>query len=115
MPQISPDHIRSLRSPPGSNNDYKSQILQWRDMGFLTIPGTSVPLDNIGVLTEEGQNLWMASWFSDWHVMEQTPGSSGWRKARDAAKKAREAFEAQLAHLDATQLAFTYNSGSEGQ
>ena len=113
MPQISPDHIKRLRRQPQPDDDYNWQILQWREMGFITIPGTQVPLDNIRALTEEGQRAWAKSRYCDWYVLEQTAGSDTWRKACDAAKEAREAFEAQLTHLDATQLPLTYYSGSE--
>ena len=100
--QISPKYITSLRCNPRQDDNYSEQILRWREMGFTKIPGTQVPLDNIGVLTKEGQKAWANSRYCDWVCLEQQPGGPAWCDARAAAKGAREAFEAQLAEFDAT-------------
>jgi hypothetical protein len=73
--QISPKYLLSLRRKPQPSDDYSQQILQWHKVGFTMIPGTPVPLDNIGVLSEAGQKAWVRSRYCDWYLLEQTPGS----------------------------------------
>ena len=94
--QISPEYLLRLRRKPQPDDDYSKEILQWREMGFTTIPGTRVPLDNINVLSAEGRKAWVKSRYCDWHLLEKRPGAPEWNNALEAAKKARGEFEAAL-------------------